>query len=111
MYGGRPPPRDEYPPYKGHGPSPRGSHTGPGRPYTRPITRDDRGRPRAPVHHGYQDHGSADTYRRSPPRRRYASPDPGSDRRPGGEYWGSVPPREVSNLLTFVLMMANGVMI
>ncbi|XP_062319749.1 zinc finger protein 318 [Osmerus eperlanus] len=96
MYGGRPPPRDEYPPYKGRGPSPRGSHTGPGRPYTRPITRDDRGRPRAPVHHGYHDHGSADTYRRSPPRRRYSSPDPGSDRRPGGEYWGSVPPRERS---------------
>ncbi|XP_029376543.1 zinc finger protein 318 isoform X2 [Echeneis naucrates] len=88
MYRGRPPPRGGYPPpYEGRGPRPP-------RPYPEPDYRDDRSRPRPPYHHGYHDHGAPDSYRRSPPRRRYPSPATGSHR--GGEYWAGGPPRERS---------------
>ncbi|KAL0964329.1 hypothetical protein UPYG_G00322320 [Umbra pygmaea] len=77
MYRGRPPTRDEYPPYEGRGP--------------RPHFREERDRPRPPFQ-PYHD-GPPDPYRRSPPRRRYPSPGSGSHRGPGGEYWGSGPTR------------------
>uniref|UniRef100_A0A3B4Y4A9 Zinc finger protein 318 n=1 Tax=Seriola lalandi dorsalis TaxID=1841481 RepID=A0A3B4Y4A9_SERLL len=68
MYRGRPPPRGGYPPpFEGRGPRPP-------RPYPAPDYRDDRSRPRPPYHHGYHDHAPPDSYRRSPPRRRYPSP-------------------------------------
>ncbi|XP_049926518.1 LOW QUALITY PROTEIN: zinc finger protein 318 [Epinephelus moara] len=81
MYRGRPPPRGGYPPaFEGRGP----------RPYPAPSYRDDRSRPRPPYHPGFH----PDSYRRSPPRRRYPSPASGSHR--GGEYWAGGPPRERS---------------
>ncbi|XP_023251428.1 zinc finger protein 318 [Seriola lalandi dorsalis] len=88
MYRGRPPPRGGYPPpFEGRGPRPP-------RPYPAPDYRDDRSRPRPPYHHGYHDHAPPDSYRRSPPRRRYPSPGSGNHR--GGEYWAGGPPRERS---------------
>ena len=93
MYRGRPPHRGGYPPpFEGRGP-PFGHASG--RSYSPPSYREERGRPRSPYHqHGYHDRGPpSDSYRRSPPRRRYPSPGQGSHR--GGEYWGSGPPREV----------------
>ncbi|XP_060896479.1 zinc finger protein 318 [Labrus mixtus] len=81
MYRGRPPPRGGYRPP-------------PSRPYPAPGYRDDRGRPRAPYHPGYPDHGHQESYRRSPPRRRYPSPPSGSH--PSGEYWAGGPPRDRS---------------
>ncbi|KAJ8014278.1 hypothetical protein DPEC_G00038600, partial [Dallia pectoralis] len=75
MYRGRPPPRGGYPqPYEGRGP--------------RPAFREERGRPRPPFQ-SYHDSPHADPYRRSPPRRRYSSPDSGNHRGPPGEYWAS----------------------
>ncbi|XP_029608886.1 zinc finger protein 318 [Salmo trutta] len=91
MYRGRPPPRGGYPPpYEGRGPPSRGLT--PGRPYPRPPFREERGRPRPPFE-GYHDGPPPDSYRRSPPRRRYTSAGSGSRRGPGGEYWGSGPPQ------------------
>ncbi|XP_029282072.1 zinc finger protein 318 isoform X3 [Cottoperca gobio] len=88
MYRGRPPPRGGYrPPFEGRG-------LPPPRPYPEPGYRDDRSRPRPPYHPGYHDHGHPDSYRRSPPRRRYPSPGSGSHR--SGEYWTGGPPRERS---------------
>ncbi|TKS65120.1 Zinc finger protein 318 [Collichthys lucidus] len=88
MYRGRPPPIGGYPPpSEGRGPPPRG-------PYPASGYRDERNRPRPPYHPGYHDHGHPDSYRRSPPRRRYPSPASGSHR--GGEYWAGGPPRERS---------------
>ncbi|KAM6996980.1 LOW QUALITY PROTEIN: uncharacterized protein znf318 [Tautogolabrus adspersus] len=84
MYRGRPPPRGGYRPP-------------PSRPYQAPGYRDDRGdrgRPRAPYHPGYPDHGHPESYRRSPPRRRYPSPPSGSHQ--GAEYWAGGPPRDRS---------------
>ncbi|XP_070981929.1 zinc finger protein 318-like isoform X1 [Oncorhynchus clarkii lewisi] len=91
MYRGRPlPPRGGYPQQcEGRGPTPV-------RPYPGPPFREERGRPRPPFQ-GYHD-GPPDPYRRSPPLRRYPSPDSVSHRGPGGEYWGSgPPPRESSH--------------
>lgn len=93
MYRGRPlPPRGGYPQQcEGRGPTPV-------RPYPGPPFREERGRPRPPFQ-GYHD-GPPDPYRRSPPLRRYPSPDSVSHRGPGGEYWGSgPPPREVSAII------------
>ncbi|XP_037638145.1 LOW QUALITY PROTEIN: zinc finger protein 318 [Sebastes umbrosus] len=88
MYRGRPPQRGGYrPPFEGRG-------LPPPRPYPAPGYRDDRSRPRPPFHPGYHDHGHPDSYRRSPPRRRYPSPGSGSHR--GGEYWAGGPPRDRS---------------
>ncbi|XP_069394831.1 zinc finger protein 318 isoform X2 [Paralichthys olivaceus] len=88
MYRGRPPPRGGYPPpFEGRGPRPP-------RPYPAPDYRDDRSRPRPPYHHGFHEHGQPDSYRRSPPRRRYPSPGSGSHR--GAEHWAGGPPRERS---------------
>lgn len=88
MYRGRPPPRGGYPPpYEGRGPPPPRSYPAAG-------YRDDRSRARAPYQHDYHNHGHPDSYRRSPPRRRYPSPGSGGHR--GAEYWASGPPREVS---------------
>uniref|UniRef100_A0A8D3DZC9 Zinc finger protein 318 n=1 Tax=Scophthalmus maximus TaxID=52904 RepID=A0A8D3DZC9_SCOMX len=85
MYRGRPPPRGGYPPpFESRGPRPP-------RPYPGPDYRDDRNRPRPPYHH---EHGHSDSYRRSPPRRRYPSPGSGGPR--GGEYWSGAPQRETS---------------
>lgn len=91
MYRGRPPPRGGDPPYpppyEGRGPPPPRSYPAAG-------YRDDRSRARAPYQHDYHNHGYPDSYRRSPPRRRYPSPGSGGHR--GAEYWASGPPREVS---------------
>ncbi|CAJ1057620.1 zinc finger protein 318 isoform X2 [Xyrichtys novacula] len=86
MYRGRPPRGGYRPPYEGRGPPPR--------PFNAPNYRDDRNRPKPPYHPGHHDHGHPDSYRRSPPRRRY--PSPGSGSHPGGEYWASGPQRERS---------------
>ncbi|KAK2824737.1 hypothetical protein Q5P01_021912 [Channa striata] len=89
MYRGRPPLRGGYPPpFEGRGPPPP-------RPYPAPGYRDDRSRPKPPYLPGYHDHSHGDSYRRSPPRRRYPSPVPGSHR--PGEYWAAGPPRESSS--------------
>ncbi|XP_028278731.1 zinc finger protein 318 isoform X2 [Parambassis ranga] len=88
MYRGRPPPRGGYPPpFEGRGPPPS-------RPYPPPVYRGDRDRPRPPYHPGYNDYGHTDSYRRSPPHKRYPSPGSGSHR--PGEYWAGGQPRERS---------------
>ncbi|XP_054456678.1 LOW QUALITY PROTEIN: zinc finger protein 318 [Anoplopoma fimbria] len=79
-----PPQRGGYrPPFEGRGPPPR--------PYPVPGYRDERSRPRPPFHPGYHEHGPADSYRRSPPRRRYPSPGQGGHR--AGEYRRETSPR------------------
>ncbi|XP_034537282.1 zinc finger protein 318 isoform X2 [Notolabrus celidotus] len=87
MYRGRPPRGGYRPPFEGRGPQqPRPSQAS--------GYRDDRSRPRPPYHPGHHDHGHPESYRRSPPRRRY--PSPGSGSHPGGEYWAGGAPRERS---------------
>ncbi|XP_068590547.1 zinc finger protein 318 isoform X1 [Cebidichthys violaceus] len=82
MYRGRPPARGGYgPPFEGRGPPPPRPY-----PVPNPGYRDDRNRPRPPFH--------PESYRRSPPRRRYPSPGSGGHR--GGEYWSGGPQRERS---------------